>query len=382
MLTALLLALAQDVEIVVEAGKHDRRNVPVRARADVTPGDFLILDETSGKSFYGQASPGEIAFVLPELKAGQSVTLKASPLKDKKPSERFAWRDAAGESAELSFGARPVLRYMYKSLDDSSKESREQSYKVFHHLFDPSGRRLVTKGPGGKYTHHRGIYYGFNNTTYAGKKVDIWHCSNAHQAHEKFLAVHDGLVFGRHVLQIAWHGVGKEVFAREERALTVYHVPGGTLVEFASRLTPVLAPLKLDGDPQHAGFHFRADNEVAETTAKQTVFIRPDGPGKPGETRNWPAQKEHVNLPWNAMSFVLGGTRYTAAYLDRPENPKEARFSERDYGRFGSYFVHTLEEGKPLEVRYRLWLQEGEMKPEEVAAKSADFVEPPKVTVR
>jgi len=69
------------------------------------------------------------------------------------------------------------------------------------------------------------------------------------------------------------------------------------------------------------------------------------------------------------------------AYLDRPENPKEARFSEREYGRFGSYFEYTIERDKPLTVNYRLWLQEGLMKPEEVAALSANFVEPVNVTM-
>jgi hypothetical protein len=53
----------------------------------------------------------------------------------------------------------------------------------------------------------------------------------------------------------------------------------------------------LDGDPQHAGFHFRADNEVAAKTSKQTVFTRPDGTDQPGKTRNWPDVKTHVNLP-------------------------------------------------------------------------------------
>ena len=86
-------------------------------------------------------------------------------------------------------------------------------------------------------------------------------------------------------------------------------------------------------------------------------------------------------MPWNAMSFVLGDRRYTVAYLDRPENPKEARFSEREYGRLGSYFEYTIEKDRPLTVNYRLWLQEGLMKPEEVAALSANFVEPVKVTM-
>ena len=81
------------------------------------------------------------------------------------------------------------------------------------------------------------------------------------------------------------------------------------------------------------------------------------------------------------MSFGLGGRRYTVAYLDHPANPKEARFSERDYGRFGSYFESTIDEGRPLTVHYRLWLQEGLMRPEDVAALSHDFIDPVRVTV-
>ncbi len=121
---------------------------------------------------------------------------------------------------------------------------------------------------------------------------------------------------------------------------------------------------------------------MAEKTAKQTTYVRPDGVGKPGETRNWDPKtgKGPINLAWNAMSFVRDGQRYSVAYLDRPGNPKEARFSERDYGRFGSYFVFDVTRDKPLSVSYRLWEQKGLMTPEQVAEKDADFVEPVKVT--
>jgi hypothetical protein len=86
-------------------------------------------------------------------------------------------------------------------------------------------------------------------------------------------------------------------------------------------------------------------------------------------------------LPWDAMSFVLDGNRYSVAYLDHPANPKEARFSEREYGRFGSYFEYNIEKDKPLLVHYRLWLQEGLIQPERVAALSHDFVDPVSVTI-
>jgi hypothetical protein len=398
-----LMGMVIVLQLTVFAGKHDRVNSPASVSIGLPESlaevRTVLLKAADGKEIVGQltepsvvsaSGPGrkgevrrELHFIVPELKAGERMTLEGriSPSSGVE-AEGFRWHDTAGEYAELRFGERPVMRYMYKALDDSTKEARELTYKVYHHLYDPSGKRLVTKGPGGLYTHHRGLFYGFNRVTYGeGKKADIWHCTgDTHQLHEGFLSSEEGPVVGRHCLAIGWRGVGKEVFGREEREMTVYNVPGGVLVEFASRLRSTMGKMKLDGDPQHAGFHFRADNEVAEKTSEQTYYVRPDGKGKPGETRNWPGDKGHVNLPWDAMSFLLGGKRYTAAYLDKPSNPKEARYSERPYGRFGSYFEYELDESKELRVNYRVWLQEGEMTGEEVAAKSADFVEP--VTVR
>ena len=121
----------------------------------------------------------------------------------------------------------------------------------------------------------------------------------------------------------------------------------------------VIRPVRLDGDPQHAGFHFRANMEVSKTN-KETYYVRPDGRGKPGETRNWDAKGKDpktVNLPWDACSFVVGGKRYTVLRISHPDNPKEARGSERDYGRFGDYFEYDLTPKTPLKLKYRVWAQ-------------------------
>ncbi len=389
-------AEAQDVRelrIVVAAGKHDRKNTPVTVALGEATAGSVTLRDAGGRSIPAQltapsilAGPGakaELHFVLPELKAGSTAEFTASIRAGEGAAAR-GWTSAEGRHAEFAFDGRPVFRYVHDALDESSKEARERTYKVFHHVYDPSGKRTVTNGAGGFYPHHRGLFYGWSKVTYgAGRSCNIWGCNgDAHQAHDRFARSEGGAVVGRHAVEIRWHGAGKDHFAQELREVGAYNVPGGNLVEFASELRALLPPLKLDGDPQHAGFHFRADNEVNERTKAQTVYVRPDGAGKPGETRNWPGVKTHADLPWLAMSFVLGEKRYTAAYLDRPDNPKEARFSERDYGRFGSYFVAELDGKKPLRVRYRVWLQEGQMTPEELAAKSADFVDPPAVSVR
>src|SRR5206468_2819045 len=121
-----------------------------------------------------------------------------------------------------------------KTFDDSTREKRDKSYKVFHHLYDPEGKRYVTNGGQTNegvsdpkkllYPHHRGLMYAFNKVTYGPdlkKKADVWHATgDAHQTHEKDLDVEAGPVLGRHRVQVDWHGEKKEVFAREEREIT------------------------------------------------------------------------------------------------------------------------------------------------------------------
>jgi hypothetical protein len=63
------------------------------------------------------------------------------------------------------------------------------------------------------------------------------------------------------------------------------------------------------------------------------------------------------------------------------DNPKPALFSERDYGRFGSYFKHKLTAEKPLAVRYQFWLQEGEMSVAEIEHLKESLATPVTVSI-
>ena len=389
-------------ELTVTAGQHERNNVPVRVpmsrarignepvrsvtltRADSQP----IPAQWTGPSFTSNAA-GEVHFILPHLAPGESLQLKGILSTQPANARGLTWHDHPGHHTDLTLGERKIVTYHYERLDESTPASRVRTYKVFHHVYSPNGDRILTGGlnddPKVHSPHHRGIFYGFNRITYGdGKKADTWHCiDGAFQQHERFIASEQGPVLARHRAEISWHGKDA-AFATEERELTIYNIAGGHLIEFASRLRTTSGRVRIDGDPQHAGFQFRAHNDVDAYTANQIIYIRPDGIGKPAETRNWDPQtrKGPMNMPWNAMSFGLGTNRYTVAYLDRPDNPKEARFSEREYGRFGSYFEYTIEKDKPLTVNYRLWLQDGLMNPEQVATLSKDFIDPVQVTLR
>jgi hypothetical protein len=296
-------------------------------------------------------------------------------------SKGFEWKDADGDHPVLTYDGKKVVEYVHATLDPKLSEGKKEgalsnpTIKVFHHLYDESGSVRLTNGPEGQYPHHRGIFFGFNNISYDGKKADVWHCrSGESQRHVSTISHEAGPTSGRHKVKLTWNGQDGKPFATEERELIVNEVKGGRLIEFNSTLTTDRDKVHLDGDPQHAGFHFRANVEVEKTKA-ETYFLSPDGKGEKGKEVNWEpkGKKGPVNRPWTAMSFMVDGKRYTVVYLDHPDNPKEARQSERTYGRIGTYFDYDLTKDKPLKVKYRLWVQEGEVTPEQCEALSKAF---------
>jgi len=287
----------------------------------------------------------------------------------------FTWTDTPGKHLELTFGDKPVARYVYEAIDESSPARRDETYKPFCHLYMYQWEHygnLLTKGPGGKFPHHRGVYYGFNQISYtdaAGKKhekVDVWHCRKAHQVHRRFTEQEASADAASFTSEIDWVGDDGVPFATESRTIRFSLNGPDVIVDFESTLSPQIAELKLDGDPQHAGFHFRAHNEVNDKTSNATYYLRPvSGIGQPGVAINWSDKADNDqtrDLPWKAMCITLRETQVTISYLDHPKNPKPARASERQYGRFGTYFATTVKKEEPLTVRYRLVVHPGEYK--------------------
>lgn len=308
------------------------------------------------------------------------ATALVSPLQ-----AEFTWEENEGNYLDIKYKTRYIARYMYEAIDESTPERREETYKPYCHIFKWwSKDNFVTKGAGGKFTHHRGIYYGFSRISYVDEigtrhdKVDTWHCRMAHQVHREFLDKKIDEDSASFTALIDWVGNDGETFAEEKRTMTFSMKGSDVVVDFTSTLTPTVPELRLDGDPQHAGFQFRANNSVAEDTAKQTYYIRPDsGIGEPGKTINWSAKNDTPatrDVPWKGICFLLEDKPYSVAYLDHPDNPKPARYSERDYGRFGSYFVKDLTPEEPLTVNYRLVIRSGRMEPEEIDSLHDEFL--------
>ena len=381
---------------LVTGGKEDQANVVVVI--PLKPGD--PAEKVTAIQFEktvvpAQFTKGGLVFTIPKLKAGEKLAIGPATL----PGDPVLFKYdvlslARNEPAALAYGGRKVFEFFNPKYDPAD---HFYTFKPFHHVYDPvKGETLLTNGSAktakdGLFPHHRGLFFGFNRISYDGKTADIWHGTDNVYAEFEGLNFVTGTVFGQEKAKISWHGKDGATFINEERELTAYAAPGGTLLDFASTLKTERKSVKLDGDPQHAGFHFRANMEVSKNGKENTYFLRPDGKGKIGETRNWepakadPKNKSEkilpdprtINLPWNAMSFVVGDKRYTTLRINHPDNPKEARGSERDYGRFGDYFAFEVTPEKPLKVKYRVWVQPGEMTVEQCEAMAAAFASPP-----
>ncbi|QDU23539.1 DUF6807 family protein [Urbifossiella limnaea] len=392
LLVLLAAAPAHAQRLTVVGGPADAAQVvvstPLPATTSVAPNAVTLPDGTHvpaqvvPPALADKGKGSRLVFVLPQMKAGAEVAVLPTMLNYVKAPPQFQFAQQAGLT-NVAFDGRSVLQFFAPRHDE---KDHYYTFKPFHHVFDPTGKVLLTNGSAkdpkdGTFPHHRGLFFAWNKINYGDKKTaDVWHGTNKVFAEAREMTeMVGGEVLGRHRAAITWNGPDGAAFATEEREVTAYATKGGTLIDFASVVRTELPSVKLDGDPQHAGFHFRANMEVALKNAKQTYYLRPDGKGELGATRNWdPKGKDPktINLPWDACSFVVGGKRYTVLRVGHPDNPGEARGSERDYGRFGDYFEYEITPQKPLRVRYRVWAQEGEMTAAEAAAIAAAFRAP------
>ncbi len=365
-------------EILASVPLADDKLPPANAQIEVrmgeknVPGQIVSASLTERDVEHNSAK--RLCFVIPALKANETITWSATTSKTS-DAPKFSWHDVviepSGEQTwrelgrEARLGDKPVLRYIHSPLDKSTDKSQNATMKVYHHVFDPARNLLLTKGAGGLFPHHKGLYYGFNKISYNGGKAtaDTWHNNNGEsQQHAEFVSEEVGPVLARHVVKILWNGKDGKPFAEELREMTVIRDGDRTIVDFASKLSSLVGEVKLDGDPQHAGYQFRATQQVPDLTQDKTYYIRPDGVAAPGKFRNWPEDKEHLNLPWHAMVIFVPTTPdnadsaapYTVMRLESPSNPKGTRHSERNYGRFGAYFEATVDANKPLYLQHRV----------------------------
>jgi len=296
----------------------------------------------------------------------------------KTPSTVFSFKEGSGYS-DLLYGKTPVLRQM-TAYDPTSKDSLHQTYKTFHHVWGFHGDGFITKGAGGQYTHHRGLFIGFSKTRVGDKQWDFWHCKGVSVRHEKYdpAAEAMGPVLGRILSQTGWYDPDGKVVVRDYRQVTAWRqVEAQALLDFVITIEAVSDKVSLKGDPQHAGFQYRAVESKPGKGNKTTYVRSTESTG--GKNDVWEGAE------WITGIFQHGENNYAVTHMDHPKNPRPTVYSTRNYGRFGAYFEKDLKKGEKLELRYRIFIVDTKKHPDVSVAryekKYWDYIEPSRVTV-
>ena len=182
---------------------------------------------------------------------------------------------------------------------------------------------------------------------------------------------------GSMTAEIHWNDADGKPVIVEWRTVSVREEPGtdGWQIDWSTKLESRRGAITLDGDRQHAGFQFRADQPVADsnggTYLRPATFPQGEAAIQVGDKGDPPA---HINLGWFALSYELNKQRYTVEYFDNPNLPKPSLFSERPYGRFGTFFKTTLKADTPLEMQYRVIVGRGKPSVSDVQSRYDAFL--------
>ncbi|MGB7157245.1 MAG: DUF6807 family protein [Tepidisphaeraceae bacterium] len=393
--------------LALNGGDVPRRNAPVAATlpTNIDPGNGatwkLIVPGAFGPAIPAQIERTGTSTILrwiePELLPGQVKTyqLVAS---ENPPAGGFRFVDGDGWR-DLAFDAKGFWRHMNK-YDPADHAS---TFKPFHHVYGLHDEGFITNGPGSeewgakgegiRFPHHRGLFFGYSKTPYG----DFWHGSNGvSQRHVKYDPSREfaGPVVAREAGICEWVAKDGKPVIRDTREVTAWRISDdGIVLDFDVTLESLTGEaIPLGGDPQHAGFHFRAANEVGQAPATQpgatpttrrgtgggnAIYTRPAGAVAKGNDV-W------AECPWVNCAFTIKGNPYSVSEMSSPTNPQPTVYSTRPYGRFGAFFDgQQVAPDKPLKLKYRFIIRDGSTTPDakQLDAEYQDFVTPVNVTV-
>jgi hypothetical protein len=247
----------------------------------------------------------------------------------------------------------PAARYEHAPFDPARALD---TCKVFHHVLAPDGR-VLTKGLGGDYPHHRGLFFGFHRVQCGAERFDFWHCDRGES--QRHVAFADAAALGLggagwQVARIDWCAADGAPVIHETRAVRAAALAAHTTsLTVVSELRAAGARVRIGGDPQHSGHQFRALQQFAAPGAEPVRYLRPGG-ARAAADDVW------TDCDWIAAVLPLPDGAVTVLRVEGRDNPRPARWSTRPYGRFGATFAYALEPGVPLRLCWTYVVMLGE----------------------
>ncbi|OVE79187.1 hypothetical protein BVY01_03340 [bacterium I07] len=275
----------------------------------------------------------------------------------------------------------PVLVYNYGKQLPSGIPDRYRRSTYIHPLYSPSGVILTDDFPSDHY-HHRGLSWMWPKVFIDGVRYDLWHIygpqaqyPGIHQLFEKWVIKETGPVCATLGVKNRWEIEGGKKVMDEWVLLRIYKSDGPyRAVDLFLTWKPVV-PVEIEGadDKGYGGLNFRL------APRKETTLFSSEG-----------REKRDSNLkplPWADQSGLFenksdfDGVTIFQSYFN-PDYP--AGWCLRHYGFLGVAWPgvdrYRLETDKRLELRFRLWIHDGDAEQGQVKEAFHFFKHSPEVS--
>ncbi|MFA6563998.1 MAG: DUF6807 family protein [Verrucomicrobiia bacterium] len=284
--------------------------------------------------------------------------------------DTFRWTEQPGGKLELTEAGKPVLVFNHGlQLKEGVKEQfRRADY--FHPIYDLDGV-IITEDFPKDHFHHRGLFWGWPEVTVGVKTYDPWACVGIQQRFKRWLAREtkaDCAVLG---VENGWF-LGDESVIRETVEARVHRRSDtGRALDVTVTLEAEKEPVNMrgrhDGNKGYGGFTLRVAPRRDASVSLPTGRIEKDA--------------VQVKALWADYSakFGTGEAVSGVAIFDHPKNPTHpTTWMTRYYGVLNPTWpalqTAKLEPGRPVTLRYRLWIHRGDCTVGKVAQTHAEWM--------
>jgi len=287
------------------------------------------------------------------------------------PAAGFRFVEQPEGRLALLEGDRPVLTYNWgDQLKEGVPADRKRSCYI-HPVWGIDGEVLTDDFPKDHY-HHRGLSWMWNRVRIGGREVDIWTLKGIRQQFGKWLdrkADASGAVLA---VENNWVMDGPPVAKETVEIRASAAEKTGRAIDVRVTLESLAQPIELLGEitKGYGGLCLRF------APREETVITTPAG--------KQAKDSDHLKFPWADLSARFAGRKEPsgAAIFVHPQNPGAPNeWTLRNYGFLGPCWPgmekYTLEPGKPVTLKYRLWIHRGDAAQGKVAEACKDYLAEP-----
>ena len=277
--------------------------------------------------------------------------------------QAFAWKRLAAaapfhfeepnkNSLEIWEGDKPVLVYNHGSITNAGAPKAQPHSGYIHPIYGLDGEVITGDFPA-DHVYHRGLYWAWSHIKIEETEYDLWSLRGIRIGFEQWLEREtkgETAVLG---VENGWFAGGKKVMQEQVRLRVHRAQRNARAIDLELSWTPAHKPVTLWGAPgkSYGGLTLRF--------GKRTKTIVTVATGRTSEDLLM------AKLPWADLSGDLGGERISgAAVFVHPKHPDfPPEWMTREYGVLAVGWpgvkAQTIEPGKTVTCRYRIWVHGG-----------------------